>query len=272
VYLTFLNANLAVQSTTQLEAVGYDLYHRQAHVQWLNGTFVASSLSNSGPIKVGQFAADGTPAGSITVPTENPNGLVWNSPQPDGDFALSGGLFATSYNNVSGFPQVTLLNTNGAEIGNPVALPYPQQFSPMSVAGTSQGFVAVYNGTDSGDGGTNAASVLATLVSPAGGLGATYNFTGGFAFGATSHNVDAIRGAGDGMGAGFAVFYPDGSERFLYVSGDGTKPVNPQPVLQQANPAGDSDEGHLTNFAGSFVLSLYSNAEHLTRVAATGCP
>ncbi|HMC93991.1 MAG TPA: hypothetical protein VKO16_04390, partial [Polyangia bacterium] len=73
-------------------------------------------------------------------------------------------------------------------------------------------------------------------------------------------------------GAGFAILHSDGSQNFLYVPGDGSKPANPQPIIQQQNPAGVSDKGHIMNFGGSFALSLYSDAEHLTRVSATSCP
>ena len=85
-------------------------------------------------------------------------------------------------------------------------------------------------------------------------------------------NVYAVRGTSDGKGAGFAILYPDGSQSFLYVAGDGAKPANPQPIIQQQHPASPYDEGHIMNFGGSFALSLYSSAEGLTRVSSTSCP
>jgi hypothetical protein len=106
--------------------------------------------------------------------------------------------------------------------------------------------------------------------------GATFSFPGGYAYpgqgGSGAVNVYAVRGTSDGNGAGFAILYPDGSQSFLYVAGDGSKPVNPQPIIQQQSPATPFDEGHIMNFGGSFALSLYSSAEHLTRVSATSCP
>jgi hypothetical protein len=273
VYLTFLDSALAVVQTTQLVSVGYDVFHHQSHVQWLNGAFVASWVTNYGPVKIAPFGTDGSPAGnSIVVPTNDPSGFVYDASDPDGDLAFSGGVFAVTYIATSGYPLMTVLDPSGTEVGGPLILPYGVQFSDVSVAATSQGFVAVYEGADSGDGGTRVASVLATLVSTSGTPGSTFSFPGGYAYGGgNGSNVYSIRGASDGTGAGFAVFYPDGSESFLYASGDGSKPTN-QPILSQRDPASPLDEAHITNLAGSFAISLYSGAEHRTRVAATSCP
>jgi hypothetical protein len=46
---------------------------------------------------------------------------------------------------------------------------------------------------------------------------------------------------------------------------------NPQTVLQQTGTAGGGDEAHITSFAGKFAVSLYSSAEHLTRVITSTC-
>jgi hypothetical protein len=276
VYLTFLDASLNVVQTTQLEAVGYDLYARQSHVQWLDNAFVASWLPNNGPIKIAPFGTDGSPAGNaIVVPTNDGSGYVWASSNPDGELAFSGGVFAVTYISTnSAYPLMTLLNPNGNEVGAPLGLPYANaQYTPLTVAGTSQGFVAVYQGMDSGDGGSDVASTLATMFSTSGVPGSTFNFPGGDPAGSgNSTNVYTVRGTSDGTGAGFAILYPDGSESFLYIPGDGSKPANPQPILQQQNPEGALDAAHIMNFGGSFGLSLYSGAEHLTRVAATSCP
>jgi hypothetical protein len=115
--------------------------------------------------------------------------------------------------------------------------------------------------------------LLATYVSnsPSGDagvpVGATYAFLGGFAY----NSAWSTRGSSDGTGAGFAALYPDGSVSFLYFSGDGSMHGNPQTVLQQTGTAGGGDEAHITSFAGKFAVSLYSSAEHLTRVITSTC-
>jgi hypothetical protein len=157
VYLAFLDKNLDLNQTTQFVALGSARWQDQSHVQWLNGRFVASSVIgyNSQTIKLGKFAADGSTAGGTSaIPTDDPSGYVTaydNYGQGEVAFSAAG-LFAASYLNVQSLvPYLTILDTLGTEVGSPISLPaatagsYGGTF--VSVAGTSQGFVAVYNGT-----------------------------------------------------------------------------------------------------------------------------
>jgi hypothetical protein len=263
-YATFLDASWNVVQTNQLDAVGADnTYRYQTRVEWLNGAFVTSWLPNSGPIKLAQFGTDGSPVGNTNlVPTNDPSGLAAFAD----DVAYVNGVFGATYlsnANTPYPPYLTLLTTAGAEVSSPLALPYAMPNTPLTIAGRSQDFVVVYNGTDTGDGGTGVSAVLATVVSPTGAVGPIYNLPGG--------SASSVRGASDGVGAGFGISYSDGSVDFLYVPA-GSKPGNPQPILQQKNAASGGDEIQISNSAGSFVLSLYSSAERLTRVAASACP
>ena len=289
VYLAFLDNDLALIRTTQFVALGFDQYQDQSHVQWLNGNFVASALTyhaGNRTIKLGKFGADGSNAGSTSaIPTDDPSGYVNGYNVGQGEVAFSGGQFAVAYlNEATELPYLTILDMQGAEIGVPLPLPSAVNRPSLgggfaSVAGTAQGFVAVYNGTSPS---TKAASLLATFVSNSGSgdagvsgsgdagmasIGTPYAFTGGYAF----PGYWSAGGSSDGTGAGFAVLYPDGSVSFLYFSGDGSTHLSPQTVFTQANAATNGDEAHITNFAGNFAVSLYSSAEHLTRMAASGC-
>jgi hypothetical protein len=290
VYLAFLDKDLALSRTTQFVAFGSDNYQDQSHVQWLNGNFVASAtVYNAGnrTIKLGKFGADGSNAGggNSAIPTDDPSGYVDGYNVGQGEVAFSGGQFASSYlNRANELPYLTILDTQGTEIGVPLPLPSAVNRGALgggfaSVAGTAQGFVAVYNGTSPS---TKVASLLATFVSNSGSgdagvsgsgdagmapIGATYAFTGGYAFA----GYWSAGGSSDGTGVGFALLYPDGSVSFLYFSGDGSTHLSPQMVFTQANAAANGDEAHITNFAGNFAVSLYSSAEHLTRMAASGC-
>jgi hypothetical protein len=67
------------------------------------------------------------------------------------------------------------------------------------------------------------------------------------------------------------VLYPDGSVTFLYFGENGAPRGTPQTVLFQTNATGRQDEVQVTNFGGTFAASLYSSAEHLTRLVATTC-
>jgi hypothetical protein len=289
VYLAFLDKNLDLNQTKQFLALGLSRWQGRSHVQWLNGQFVASSVSGNNPqtIKLGKFAADGSNAGGTSaVPTDDPSGYVTSYDDwGQGEVAFSPGQFAVSYLNNSGrVPYLTILDTLGEEVGSPIPLPAATEAnyggSFVSVAGTSQGFVAVYNGSAPS---TSAQSLLSTYVSNSdvgdagvsdGGdigttpVGATHAYTGGYASG----GYWGARGSSDGIGAGFAVLYPDGSVSFLYFSGDGSTRTSPQAVLQQVNPASGGDEVNLTNnYGGTFAVSLYSSAEHLTRMLASTC-
>ena len=279
VYLAFLNKDLTVNQTAQFVALGSDAYHDQSHVQWIGGKFVASSVVGSNPVtvKVAKFGANGANAGGISVmPTDDPSGHVrWNN-AGEGAMASSGNQLALAYYSaIDSLPYVSIVDGTGTLIGNPIGLPLAQSaYGPdtlaVAIAGTDQGFMAVYPGTSS----TKANSLLATFVStslpvdagvsPA---GTTYSFPGGYPF----PSPWATRGSSDGVGAGFAVLYPDGSVSFLYFSGNGSGHASPQSVLTQANAASASDEVQITNFGGRFAVSLHSSAEHLTRVVASSC-
>ena len=280
VYLSFLDKDLALQQSTQLVAVGLDRWADQSHVQWLNGKFVASAVLNNAStatIKMAKFGADGTNAGSTSaIPTDDPSGLVSLFNNNESEIAYSGGLFAAAYFSTGLYPYITLLDPLGTEVGSPIKLPSALSYSGYSVgsfvtiAGTSQGFVALYNGTSA----ANASSLLATFVSNVavvdagiGSVGTTNAFPGGYGYGGSW----SARGSSDGVGAGFAVLYPDGSVNFIYFGGNGALGASPQSVLQQSNPATVGDEVQMTNFGGSFAMSLYSSAEHLTRMVASSC-
>jgi hypothetical protein len=280
VYLAFLDKDLALQQTTQLVALGLDKYADQAHVQWLNGKFVASAVVNNpstATIKMAKFGADGSNSGSTSaIPSDDPSGFVSTYNNGQSEVAYSGGLYASTFFSIGLLPYLTILDTLGAEVGSPVKLPSALSFSGYSagsfasVAGTANGFVAVYNGTSA----ANANSLLATFVSNSApvdagtvAVGSTVAFPGGFGYGGNW----SARGSSDGIGAGFAVLYPDGSVNFIYFGGNGVLGASPQSVLQQASTAAAGDEVQMTNYGGNFAVSLYSSGEHLTRMVASSC-
>ena len=278
VYLVFLSKDLTVNQTTQFVALGSDAYQDQSYLQWMGGKFVASSVVGGNPvtIKVGKFGADGANAGGISaLPTDDPSGHVRWYNAGEGEVASSGSLLAATYYSAQDSTlYMTIVDATGTAIGHPVSLPsalsnYGPNTVSAAVAGTAQGFMAVYPGTSS----TNASSLLATFVSSSPSVDAgvpaasTYAFPGGYPY----QSPWGARGSSDGTGAGFAVLYPEGSVSFLYFSGDGSTHASPQSVLTQANSASGNDEVQITNFGGNFAVSLYSSAEHLTRVVVSSC-
>jgi hypothetical protein len=279
VYLAFLDKNLGLTLTTLFVAVGSDLHQDQSYVQWLNGQFVASAIVYTGnsTMKLGKFGADGSnPQLTRVIPTDDPSGYVTPYNPAEGQVAFSGGTFAIAYFSLLGqLPHLTFVDASdpfSAEVASPVTLPSADQsgsYGFFAVAGTSQGFVTVYNGTSS----LNAASLLATFVSNSASgdagvpVGATHSFLGGPGY----VGFWSADGRSDGTGAGFAVLYPDGSVSFLYFNADGSTHSSPQIAMEQPNLASLGDEVKLTNFGGTFAVSLYSSAEHLTRMVASIC-
>jgi hypothetical protein len=76
---------------------------------------------------------------------------------------------------------------------------------------------------------------------------------------------DDVGGAG---GVGLAILY-NGKVSFAYVNPDHSH-VNPATVV--AHSYGGGDYVNISNFAGSFAVSLWNSAEHKVQVAATTCP
>jgi hypothetical protein len=287
VFVAFLDKNLALKKTNQFVAWGSANYANQSCVKSLNGQFVATSVVATGSIKFGKFGVDGSNAGGTNaIPTDDPSGAVFTQfDWGEGEVAFSGGTFAVPWfgNTMMYFaklPYLTLFDTQGGEVGNPVnfspAFASAQGDGFVAIAGTSQGFVTVYNGTSS----SGASSLLSTFVSPSasGDTGVSVSGDAGMPVGATYGlggkayaSPVSVRGSGDGTGAGFAVLYPNGSVTFLYFGADGSPRGSPQTVLYQTNPTGDGDEVQVTNFGGTFAVSLYSTIEHLTRMVAPTC-
>jgi hypothetical protein len=291
-FLTFLDKNLAPKKTTQFLAWG-SAFPVSSHVKWLNGEFVASSMVyNPGlnaTIKLGKFGADGSNAGNINaLPTDDPsNGAhdacLADGNEGEGEVAFSGGLFAVGYLSLAKItPYLTILDASGAAVGSPISL---QSTNPdtrlISMAGTLNGFVTIYNGHSS----SGAWALLATYVSNSASgsisasgdagvpLGATYAFPGSGAVGSGGGggcSDGQTCGSSDGTGAGFAVLYPNGSVSFLYFGEDGSPRGQEQTVLYELK-AYDADKVQVTNFGGTFAVSLYSYATHSTQVVATTC-
>lgn len=258
---------LQVQQTVLLEAASLN---NQPQTFWsaTSGCFVFSwNYSGAGTVKVRKFLADGRSAGGGTdeLPTDNSND--YTSGYRSGAVAASGKLFGVAYDNYSlNVPYFTVLDQLGNEVGVPIELATGGS-NWITAAGTSAGFVTFYSqggvaemfipvGADG--------SVAAAQTVDAGALS-------GFHFGGTKVAVygralnDDVGGIG---GVGLALLYQDGVA-FAYVNTDGLTHVGPASVL--AHTYGSGDYVNISNFGGSFGVSLYSAADHSTQMAASGC-
>jgi hypothetical protein len=269
--------NLRVVRQVPLESSGL---WSQPHAIWsaTYGAFVFSweYSGANGPMKVRKFLADGRSAGGDTdsVPTTRDDNLV-NGGGASGTVSASGRLFAVSYLEYgTGHPFLTVLNALGNQVGSTLAVQRePANAKWVTSGGTSAGFLAFY---DQG-------GIAATLVpvSPDGVVGAPGGLDGGalpgFHFTGTKQAVyarainDDVGGAG---GVGLAILYNDGLA-FAYVSADGLTHVGPASVISHAydgaGAGGTPDYISISNFAGSFAISLFSHSEKKTFLVASSC-
>jgi hypothetical protein len=218
------------------------------------------------PVKVRKFLPDGRSAGGDTdeVPTDRPDNLT----RSYGEVGASGNLFGVGYIGYSDiFPRLTVMDKLGNQVGSTIELQQTANSNWVTVAGTSAGFVTF----------CDQAGVAETLVpvdssgNVAAATGADAGVLSGFHFTGTkpANTGRAINDDVGGVGGvGLALFYDDGVA-FAYVNADGLTHVGPGTAIPHSYSTGDYI--NITNFAGSFGVSLYSAAAHSTQMAATGC-
>lgn len=263
----------------------------QPHAIWsvLGDAFVFSwtYFAPLPEVRVRKFLANGSPAGgdTDTVPTNIDPHVFYGSGSAEyesGSVGTSGSLFGVAMLPYGlGYPYLTLLDALGNEVGTSLQIATVQtgiaagsaSYYWVTTAGTAQGFV-YFSGTlpvseifvpTTPDGGVAAVADggTATLVSGAPLQGFTLTGNQGAIIGRAIS--DDTGGAG---GVGAVLLYTDGAH-FIYVNADGVTHVGPTTVISHA--FGGGDEVAITEFGGSFGVSLYSYAEHLTRMAASGC-
>jgi hypothetical protein len=249
----------------------------QPHVVWSTATdaFVFSWVYVSGGWYVGtkSFLPNGQAAGGIDpVPSNQGNAQVgFGSSSDQGSAAvgpdLMGVAFQTSSDGVGGqnyWPSLTILDLNGNQVGSSVLVAMAGH-NWVTVAATPEGFVCVY---DNGGSGVAEAFVptsadAGAILSDAGLSG--FSFTGSMQA-KNGHAINDYTGGPGGVGV--ALLYPNGLS-FAYVSSDGVTHVGPTSVIAHTYAA--YDQINITNFKGSFGLSLYSAASRSTQMAASGC-
>jgi len=159
---------------------------------------------------------------------------------------------------------------HGDAVGAPTTLASSTAYW-VAATGTPQGFIAFYDNRagvaelflpTSPD-----AGVLSPPNSDGGDAGSYAGFT--FSGNAVANTARAISDdTGGAGGAGVAVLFPDGAS-FAYVNADGLTHTGLGTVISNTYAAGDMVT--LSNFRGSFVVSLHSTASTSTRAVASGC-
>ena len=160
---------------------------------------------------------------------------------------------------------LTIFDPSGAQVGDSSAGPFNPGGNSLweTVAATAQGFVYL---VDQGGVLERFIPTLgASVALPDNDAAAVAGFT--FAGGVRAWNGHAISDDTGGLGGvGVALLYPDGLS-LAYVSADGTTHSGPLSVI--AHTYVNGDQINITNFGGSFGLSLYSAASQSTQMAAS---
>jgi hypothetical protein len=137
----------------------------------------------------------------------------------------------------------------------------------VTVGATAAGFVYLY------DNGNNVAEVFvptsgdAGVALPDAGDGGLPGFL--FTGGVQAIEAHAINDDTGGIGGvGVVLLYSNGLS-FAYVDANGATHLGPSSVIAHTYALGD--QINITNFGGSFGVSLYSAATQSTQLAASGC-
>jgi hypothetical protein len=247
----------------------------QPQIIWSNAfnafVFAYKVGSYNEPIKVRKFFSDGRSVGGDTdgVPSGRSDNLAVGGRVVTGQSSFLGVLYRgynSGYN--VGQPYLTVLDQTGNQVGQTFLLEQGRTGTAwLTGAATSTGYVAFY-----GESGIQTSFV--TVGADGTTSAAQYTDAGvldGFHFNGTKDAVyglalnDDVGGPG---GVGLAIMYSD-NVSFAYVNADRTH-VGPATVLAHAADT-SNDYINISNSAGSFAVSLWSNAEHMTYVAATTC-
>ncbi|HEX7597067.1 MAG TPA: hypothetical protein VF518_02570, partial [Polyangia bacterium] len=237
------------------------------------GAFVFSWKygSTTGAIKIRKFLSDGRSAGGETdsVPTTMADNSAYE--QQSGTVAASRDLFGVAYLSRSyRYPYLTVLDAKGNLVGGTFALQQTLAAANwVTAAGTNAGFVTFYDQAGVGASFVPVAadgSVAAATRADAGTSIQGFHFSGTKTATTGRALNDDVGGAG---GVGLALLYDDGVA-FAYVNADGVTHMGPSSVIAHARDAGDLI--NISNFDGSFAVSLWSAKEQMVRVAASGAP
>ncbi|HVV49043.1 MAG TPA: hypothetical protein VHO06_05245, partial [Polyangia bacterium] len=232
--------------------------------------------------KVQKYRPNGTSAGNNVgmVPTNTGSNYEPGS-EDDCQLASSGAYYGVAFQPNSGGPPcgtntacLTVLDDSGLQVGS--------SFVPLSanmgidnwlgVGGTGRGFIAMYTSGGSIDGSfvplAGAGDVLVD-----GGIGQV-GVDGGlpplktFSFSSTASTGKIISDAPDGAGGVGTVLLENDGAAFVYVTADGSKVYNEGAVISD----GAATEVGVSNYHGSFVVSLFDGTTHAAQASVSICP
>jgi hypothetical protein len=238
-----------------------------------NGAFVVSwkSATTAWYVHVRKFFPNGSAAGGGTNMVSTPAGLYGTI--SDGQAATSGAFVGVTYRSMGDdLPWLTILDDQGQQVGTPIMLGMPSVATWASTGGTTHGFLGVWQSGANMYGAFVPITAAGAAVSAAtdGGVDAGAapfsTFTIPTASGIQPHLVSDDTGGPGGLG--LLLLEPNGAS-FTYVNADASKRLEAGTVLTSSNAG---NQISLTNYRGSFGVTLFDGVKHSTQMVASGCP
>ena len=259
--------SVVLDSATNLYGQAHALWDDTAgvfHVSWERPT---GSFDDAGiySVRVQTLAPDGgivAGEGYAQVPVASDGAHILNAGTEQGSVGVTGGVLGVAYVDLNAVsPEVALLAGSGLSdtlvgVGDAGDPPF------VTIAGTPSGLVYVryiYNGQ----------TLVTELVTIQDG-GAT-RVGAGTSTGGPS-DIFRARAVGDNAGGGVGVALLHSADvAFAYVSPNAQLLLMADTSLPRYSDGGPLDELGVGSFGGSFIFSVYSNAQHRVTAAVSGC-
>ncbi len=260
-------ASLSVEKTVQLESV----YTGSARVIWQPSTqlFVFSwkyQGSNGWYARVRKYHPNGTASGAAINAIPTIGNLYEPNSEDDAYVGVSGTYLGLAYQSTNDWPYLTIVDGDGFQVGHFITLQAGGVDNWVSCAGTTAGFVAMYTGGGSVSGAFVPLTGMSSVISDAGAPDAGLPPLKTFSFTSTAATGKMINDDPSGGGAAAVLLQNDGAA-FIYVSADGSKAQDQGTVI---SAAGGIQAG-ISNFQGSFVVSLYNGTTHAAQATVSTC-
>jgi hypothetical protein len=262
-------ASLSVEKTVQLESVS----HGSPRVIWQPATqlFVFSwkyQGSNGWYARVRKYHPNGTASGAAINAIPTIGNLYDPGTEDDAYVGVSGTYLALAYQSTNAWPYLTIVDGDGFQVGPFITLQAGGIDNWESCAGTTSGFVAMFTGGGRVSGAfvplTGTSSVISDAGVPDAGLPPLKTFS----FTSTATTGKMLNDDTAGGGGAAAVLLENDGAAFVYVSADGSKAQDQGTVISAAGGI----QADISNFQGSFVVSLYSGTTHAAQATVSTCP
>ena len=265
-------AGLSVKKTVQLESAS----NGDSHIIWQAASqlFVPSwkYLGSNGNwyVRARKYHPDGTAAGTAinAFPTLGSSNYQPNQ-EDDGYVGASGAYLGMAYQSITNnWPYLTVVDSDGFQVGPIVSLYSGGVDNWVAGAGTTKGFVTMFTITGTIHGSFVPLTGMSSVISDAGVPDAGLAPLSMFSFTSTAATGKLINDdAGGAGGVGTVLLESDGAA-FVYVTADGSKQYTEGTVIN----ASGGVQADISNFQGSFVVSLYNGTTHAAQATVSSCP